>query len=64
MWFDPSLNGGLGGWVQLPVTLGPGGTPLVVNAGPPPLVVNSPVTADGRVVVTVNFPGTFALVAL
>lgn len=41
LYWNPALNGGLGGWAEVPAT----------------------VTPDGRVVASVNFTGTFVLVA-
>jgi hypothetical protein len=64
LFWDPEANGGLGDWVELPLARSFGDSKFPLHPeDPDDLRTSSGVKiVDGKVAVTVNFPGTFVLV--
>jgi hypothetical protein len=65
MFWDPAANNGAGGWVELPVAhFGNPAFPLHPDdPNDPRMILSGVQVVDGKVTVTVNFPGVFTLVA-
>jgi hypothetical protein len=64
LYWDPAANDGQGDWVELPLAqLGVSEFPLNPNDSDDPRTSSGVQVVDGKVTVTVNFPGTFVLVA-
>jgi hypothetical protein len=65
LYWDPEANGGLGDWVELPLARAFGDSKFPLHPEDPddPRMSTGVEIVDGKVTVTVNFPGTFVLVA-
>jgi len=62
LFWDPTLNGGLGGWVRLPMFEAGTSFPLHPENPEDGRIVNAGVQKDGDTITfTVNFPGIFVL---
>jgi len=64
LFWDPTLNDGAGGWVQLPPFEAGTSFPLhPEDSDDPRLIIAGVQEKDGALTVTVNFPGVFVLVS-
>jgi len=64
LFWDPTLNEGAGGWVQLPPFEAGTSFPLhPEDPDDPRLIISGVQEKDGMLTVTVNFPGIFVLVS-